>query len=124
MFTAPLSSHGRLRIRDGRAPYCGCARTRADRRPHRSQTNAGSTIGCAIPHPAACSPQAWASASVVPVQLALLAHHEQQPRVREPAVVGLDEAPAHGLASRSKAHTATRSRAHLHIVPSAPDPIG
>ncbi|WP_347755273.1 glycogen debranching N-terminal domain-containing protein [Agrococcus sp. ProA11] len=77
-----------------------------------------------IPHPAACSPQAWASASVVPVQLALLAHHEQQPRVREPAVVGLDEAPAHGLASRSKAHTATRSRAHLHIVPSAPDPIG
>lgn len=74
-----------------------------------------------IPHPAACSPHAWASASVIPVRTAL---GDRPARLRsdpEAAVVGLD-APRSSRASMPSAPAPTRSRAHLHIVPSAPDP--
>lgn len=77
-----------------------------------------------IPHPAACSPHAWASASVVPVRSALLARPARdRPRDQEAAVVGLNLPRAPRAPMLINGPATSRSRAHLHIVPSAPDAI-
>ncbi|WP_405218801.1 glycogen debranching N-terminal domain-containing protein [Agrococcus sp. Ld7] len=77
-----------------------------------------------IPHPAACSPHAWASAAVIPVRTALLeGSASTRPHDRVAAVVGLVAHRSVDAPMRSTPPAPSRSRAHLHLVPSAPSAL-
>lgn len=77
-----------------------------------------------IPHPAACSPHAWASASVAPVRTALLARRRpQRTRDGDADVVSLDVRRAPRPPMLINAPARSGSRDHLHLVPPVPDPV-